>query len=104
MPGRWQKLVTLLNEVITSFIKKYGTAFALKALGIAGGFWTFLVGSILVIFWKIVGRKAEIEAVDQDHKETDEANIEKYKEHKAQGAPVETLIKDETDLLNRKSN
>ncbi len=96
----WTKLVGFFKETVPATIKNVIVPFTLRALGVAGGFWGWLVGVVMTSIWDIVEKQAESAARVQDQKNIDDPNIEKYKEDIAKGAPVDELIKDETNLLN----
>lgn len=93
---KWARLVELVSE----WTKVHVIPALLKALGLAGGFWTFAVSTFLVLVWEKLSKKAASAARLEDQENIDEQNIEQYKNDKKEGAPVETLIEDETNLLN----
>ncbi len=100
MKINWEKLVLFLKETIPSFLKSDLVPLILRTLGLAGGVWTWIVGIILSLVWKEAEQELESEARIEDQKEVDDSNIDKYKKDIKEGAPVETKIKDETNLLN----
>lgn len=96
----WSKLVSFLAATVPAFLKKYASAFILRALGLAGGIWGWIVSGILIVVWDRIQAWLESTARKQDQKTVDDANQAKYEKDKLEGAPVEVLIKDETDILN----
>ena len=96
--------MTFLSAVIPTLIKKYAVTFVLSALGLAGGVWTFLISSFLMLLWGAADKELADEATKIDDKQTDDANQSKYETDKKAGASSETRIKDETHLLNGDDN
>lgn len=96
----WAKVVAFFKTVLPGFIKTQLVPLLLKALGITGGFWTWLAGFILLKFFNYEIKKAESVARMADQKKIDDANEVIYKKDIARGAPVEKLIEDELAILN----
>ncbi len=96
----WVRFVAFFKEVIPNLIKTRVVPLILNALGLAGGVWGWIVSTILIFVWEKAETEAEREARLADQKNIDDDNIDQYKKDKQEGAPVETLIKDETNLLN----
>lgn len=96
----WAKVASWFNY----FFKKYGsdmvTSAVLKALGLAGGFWTWLVGLAVKYGWKKIDKEAQSAARLADRTKTDKEIREEYKEKIEGGASEEELIKSESDILN----
>lgn len=96
----WSKAVAFLKVFIPMVIKKYATAFLLNLLRLSGGVWSWVISFALMFVWDKVEKEIESEARVQDQKDIDDANLTKLNADKAAGAAVETIIKDETNLLN----
>lgn len=86
------------------FFKKYGidvvTSAVLKALGLAGGFWTWLVGLAVKYGWKKIDKEAQSAARLADRTKTDSEIREEYMEKIEGGASDKELIESELDILN----
>jgi hypothetical protein len=100
MQGRWKKTADLLKTAIPVFIKKSVVPFILSLAGLSGVAWNFIVSAFLLKWWKKAEKEIDVQADIADKKEIDEENRKTYEQHITEGAPVETLIQDETNLLN----
>lgn len=95
----WKKLA---GKVVAAgpLAKKFLVFFILKAVGVTGGFWAWLVGLFVSKELKVIGKEIEKAAELADAKKIDEDNAKKYKEDLAKGATDEQKISDELDILN----
>ena len=97
---KWAKVASWFNY----FFKKYGidmvTSAVLKALGFAGGFWTWLVGLAVKLGWKKADKEIQSQARLADRTQSDKEIREEYMEKIEEGASEEELIESELDILN----
>ena len=97
----WSKLVEFIKSVVPGLIKKYLVQLVLNAIGIAGGVWTWIVGTFLSLLWsKKIEPALEEAAHLGDQKIVDKHTLDKYKSDIKGGADENTLVKDENSLLN----
>lgn len=100
----WQKLAKALNYFVTNYLEKYLVSAALSALGLAGGFWGWIVGKVLSIAvslgWKKANREIQSGARIADQTAVDHELNHKYQEDIKNDVPEDQLIKDELDILN----
>lgn len=96
----WEKLSKLLNSVMQMKGISWVTSYILKALGLAGGFWTWIVGLAVKYGWKKIDKEAQSAARLADRTKTDKEIREEYMEKIEGGASEEELIELEESLLN----
>lgn len=96
----WLKFVEHLKISIPLATKKYITPMIIKALGVSGGFYTWLVNTVLKVGWQ----KAKPYTMEFLYKIqrsiTDKKNLKKLKENESNGATSNEKIEDELDFLN----
>lgn len=96
----WEKLSKFLNSVMQSQGISWITSLALKALGLAGGFWTWLVGLAVKLGWKKADKEIQSQARLADRTQSDKEIREEYQNKIEGGASEEELIESELDILN----
>ena len=103
----WQRIVKLLKPIIQGEIKKQIVAAILRALGVAGGIWTWIIGFFVGKGLKKGVELGESAARIEDRENLDEALKEKHdqliKEPVSENRPVEQeqeIVAVETDILN----
>ena len=96
----WEKLSKLLNSVMQMKGISWVTSYILKALGLAGGLWTWLVGLAVKYGWKKIDKEAQSAARLSDRTKTDKEIREEYMEKIEGGASEKELIESELDVLN----
>lgn len=96
----WQKLVKALKPFVENALVKSVTSAILKALGIAGGFWTWIVGFFVGKAAKKVVKEAESAARVEDRENADEKRKEHHDKLIKENASEDELIESELDLLN----
>lgn len=103
----WQKLVESLKPLVKNELVKSVTSAILKALGVAGGFWTWIVGIFVGKAADKAIKEAESAARVEDRENSDEGRKEKYdelmKEPVSEKDPVaqeKEIIAAEESILN----
>ncbi len=96
----WQKLVKALKPFVENALVKSVTSAILKALGLAGGFWTWIVGFFVGKAAKKAVKEAESAARVEDRENADEKRAEHHDKLLKEGASEEDLIASETDMFN----
>ncbi len=96
----WQKLVKALKPFVENALVKSVTSAILKALGLAGGFWTWIVGFFVGKAAKKAIKEAESAARVEDRENADEKRKEHHDQLIKENASEDELIESELDLLN----
>ncbi len=96
----WQKLAKTFFDAFNSYIKPWLVSAFLSSVGLAGGFWTWLVGLFVSRGAKLAEKEIESQARIADQTKTDKQIREKYMDQIKNGASEDELIKSETDILN----
>ena len=96
----WEKLSKLLNSVMQMKGISWVTSYILKALGLAGGFWTWLVGLAVKFGWKKIDKEAQSAARLADRTKTDSEIREEYQNKIEGGASEDELVRSELNILN----
>ena len=97
---KWAKLADWLNYFVKKYLIDVATSSVLKALGLAGGFWTWLVGLAVKLGWKKADKEIQSQARLADRTQSDKEIREEYLNKIKEGASEEELIKSESDILN----
>lgn len=96
----WVKLAKLFSSFMQSKGVALLTSYALKALGIAGGFWGWLVGIAVKWGWKKADKEVQSGARLADRTKSDSEIREEYLNKLKGGASEEELIDSESAILN----
>lgn len=97
---KWAKLADWLNYFVKKYVIDLATSSILKALGLAGGFWTWLVGLAVKLGWKKADKEIQSQARLADRTQSDKEIREEYMEKIEGGASEKELIELEESLLN----
>ena len=97
---KWAKLAQALNAFVKKYLIDVATSSVLKALGLAGGFWTWLVGLAVKYGWKKIDKEAQSAARLADRTKTDKEIREEYQNKIKEGVSEEELIESEELILN----
>lgn len=98
----WQKLGKAFNSLLNGAGKSKIVSAILKALGVSGGFWTWIVSFFVGKATKKIGAEAESQGRQADRKISDKEVREKYMEKVKENASEDELIKSELDIWNPK--
>ena len=96
----WQKLVKALKPFVENALVKSVTSAILKALGLAGGFWTWIVGFFVGKAAKKAIKEAESAARVEDRENADEKRKEHHDQLIKENASEEELVSAEESILN----
>lgn len=97
---KWVKVAEWLNLFVKKYLIDVATSASLKALGLAGGFWTWLVGLAIKLGWKKANKEIQSQARLADRTKTDTEIREEYAQKIEEGASEEELIESEESILN----
>ena len=97
---KWAKLADWLNFFVKKYLIDVATSSVLKALGLAGGFWTWLVGLAVKLGWKKADKEIQSQARLADRTQSDKEIREEYLNKIEGGASEEELI--ESGYIRRK--
>lgn len=96
----WERIAKFFSD----FMKAKGisliTSYILKALGIAGGFLSWVVAQVVKIGWKKAEKEIKSGARLADKDKSNEALREEYQNKIKEGASEEELIRLEETILN----
>ena len=100
----WQKLA----KVFSGFMERYGKSYLVsavsKAVGVAGGFWGWLIALLIKLGWKKANKEIQSGARLADRTSSDKEVLEQYQEKIKNGVSEDELIESELDLLNPNRN
>lgn len=96
----WKKVSDFISAHTPELLKRYLVPAILKALGVSGGIWTWVISEIVSRLWKKTDEKIESEARVEDQKNEDQADNKQYQEDIKNEAPEAKLIEDEWAILN----
>ena len=97
---KWAKLAYWLNFFVKKYLIDVATSSVLKALGLAGGFWTWLVSLAVKLGWKKADKEIQSQARLADRTQSDKEIREEYLNKIKEGASEEELIASEESILN----
>ena len=97
---KWVDVAGALNNVFNNIVKPAIVSGILTALGLAGAFWTWLVGLFVSWGWTKADKEIKSQARLKDQENVDDALLNKYKEDIKNDVPESQLIEDETNILN----
>lgn len=95
-----ERLSKILNSVMQTKGISWISSLVLNALGIAGGFWAWLVGVVVKIGWQKADKEIQSGARLADRTKSDKEIREDYLEKIKEGASEEDLVESELDILN----
>ena len=95
----WKKQAAKIL-LLKPMIKKFLVSSVLKAVGVTGGFWAWLVGIFVSKGLKKIGQEITKGAELADAKKEDDENAAKYKKVIDEGGTTDEKIKSELDVLN----
>lgn len=96
----WVKLSQLLNSAMQSKGISWITFHILKVLGLAGGFWNWIVALAIKYGWKKADKEIQSQARLADRTKSDKEIREEYMDKIKTRANEEELIKSEESILN----
>lgn len=97
---KWAKVAERLNLFVKKYLIDVATSASLKALGLAGGFWAWIVGLALKLGWKKADKEIQSQARLADRTQSDKEIREEYQDKIKEGASEEELIESEESILN----
>lgn len=96
----WLVIQKYISSLVPTYIKKTLTSLLLKAAGVTGGFYSFIISKVLLVLWKKISEALESSARIADQAKIDAELLKKHDELIRNGAPESEIIKIEQDILN----